>query len=59
MSYHMKYRNFFLKKFCMMSKNKTENAIIKYLILLYPSKNLCGKRCENLNDIFLIRELDV
>jgi len=42
-----------------MSKNKTENAVIKYLILSHLSKKLLGvKRCENSNDIFLMQGPD-
>src|SRR6266850_2762483 len=48
MSYHIKHR-IFLKRFCMMSKNKTENAVIKSLILLHLSKKLL--MCEKVRKL--------
>src|SRR6267142_4680722 len=48
MSYHIKHR-IFLKKFCIMSKNKTENAVIKSLILLHLSKKLL--MCEKVRKL--------
>jgi hypothetical protein len=44
MSYHIKYRKSLLLLLHEMSKNKAENAITKYLVLLYLSKN--SLRCN-------------
>jgi len=38
-----------------MRKNKTENAVIKSLILLHLSKKLLRcEKCKNSNDVFLM-----